>query len=479
MKRRTRAWAAATAAIALSLAACSDGSDDVAVADGSEAGGDSGVTDATDVTNPPSTDAPEAADEAEEPAEPDEAQDADDAPDTTPPASTTTTPPTTAAEPADEAAAVLQPLTRQFEPIPPGEYRVETLGAPFTFSIEDEWWVQPNNNGFVVLTDPASSGPGHLDIVFMRPSVLADPAEPNVPVEEQGDGWPADDIDGWLAAVMPGIVTAGPEPTTLGGLDAITFDVAIDDDFACGEDFCVGFATNRLVNSKFFDPGIGYRVWWIDGGDESPIAVVVGDGGIPDFIDHAEGLLATVEFEEVGPNPIPSEGDLWEEGFPTDVPAGEITLPISGGVTFELDAERFIAQAPGFAAILLDAPAEVDIFAPIETSDGEPIESIEDIADAVSAIGGAEFEVTGVRDIAGIEAIEATIASAGPPPGDGPLLRTSADDEAAGWRPPPEGTLWFIPAPDGPLVVTAEAYEPGFLDEATALADSVLATLSF
>ena len=220
--------------------------------------------------------------------------------------------------------------------MPSGEYRVETIGAPFTIDIPEGWFVQPNSLGHFVITATGSVGPGDRDIVMIRPSNLADPDQPGAAVEEQIGEWPLDDIDGWLAALIPGVIDGDPMDTTLGGLDAVTFDVAITDEVECGEMFCVGFATNRGVNDMWFDRRTGYRMWWIDGGEQAPIAVMIGDGSDPSFTERAQEVLDTVTFESVGPNPVPAEGNLWELGFPGQVPAGTVSLPVGPGVTFEL-----------------------------------------------------------------------------------------------------------------------------------------------
>ena len=74
-------------------------------------------------------------------------------------------------------------------------YRSEETGVPFTFTLEEEWWVQVNADGQVVLTDPASEAPGDRDVVFLRPSALADPSQPGADRDIQQD-WPLDDIEG-------------------------------------------------------------------------------------------------------------------------------------------------------------------------------------------------------------------------------------------------------------------------------------------
>ena len=118
------------------------------------------------------------------------------------------------------------------------------------------------------------------------------------------------------------------------------------------------------VNNMSFEQGIDYRAWWIDGGGEAPIAIRIGSGDDPAFIERAEAVLDTVIFDSIGPNPIPAEGELWAAGIPSDVPAGSVTLPVGPGVTFELSERAFVIQQEYKARVLPDAPGEVDIFFP-------------------------------------------------------------------------------------------------------------------
>lgn len=455
-----RAAALVVASVML-VAACADDGDDGAesIDSPTEVSGTGTATDTADAetTDPPATAATTStADSA--------------APVTTEPVATTA-PATTA--PAEGGGL----LDVEFQPVPPGDYRVETIGAPFTISIPDGWWVRPNSFGHFVLTDAESMGPGDRDIVMIRPSNLADPDRPNVPAEEQAGDWPLDDIEGWVEAVVPGVIAAGPEGTTLGGLDAITFDVMLTDDVACGQEACVGFATNRLVNSMWFDRRIGYRVWWIDGGDESPIAVFIGDGGEPDFTERAEAVLDTVVFESVDPNPIPAEGNLWELGIPSEVPAGTVTLPVGPGVTFELVEDTFIPQNSQFAAVFGQGSWETDIVFPSTARSGAAVETVDDVIAALDAEPDITVEVVGTREVDGREATVVDITGPAPSPDVTPAFPLDGSD--VGWRPPWAGTLWIVQLDDGPAFVSAEWFDTGFADDARDWAEPILDSITF
>ena len=208
----------------------------------------------------------------------------------------------------------------------------------FTFTLEEEWWVQVNADGQVVLTDPASEAPGDRDVVFLRPSALADPSQPGADRDIQQD-WPLDDIEGWLDNLIDGIETSEPEMVELGGRQAVRFTAETIDQSVCGEEaFCAVFATNNLVHNWFLEPGTTSTIYWVDTGDVEPLAVIVGSPSTNDeWIDTAEAMLATLEFGEPGPHPIDADaGPLWEQGISFDVPAGVQRFPSFGGIQIDL-----------------------------------------------------------------------------------------------------------------------------------------------
>ena len=402
----------------------------------------------------------------------------------------TTAPPTTPAatpgsdpdeSPVDTVAEDVAVLDFEFQPVPAGRYRVETIGAPFVIDIPEGWFVQPNSFGHFVITDPESTGPGDRDIVMIRPSNIADPDQPGAPVEEQDGDWPLDDISGWLEALIPGVVDGDAVETTIGGLDAVRFDVAVGDDVDCGDEFCVGFATNREVNSMWFDPDVRYRVWWIDGGDESPIAVNIGAGSDAEFTERAQAVLDTVVFESIGPNPVPAEGNLWELGLPSEVPAGEVNLPVGPGIAFEMSESHVIVQDGPFAGVLLEGPGEVDVFFPDLAFDGAEVATVGDVVDAIERDPDLTGVVVGSRDVGGYDATEIEISSDlqpgddGPPP---PRFLWSGGSEDEGWLAPPNGILWVADTPDGVVVVTAEWFEPSAEADAQELATEILDSIT-
>lgn len=192
-----------------------------------------------------------------------------------------------------DAAADVQLLTQQFAPVHEGTWEARALGTSFEVDIEGAWWVQPNEPGLVVLSDPDSRGPGEFDVVFIRPTALSDPTDPG-----SGEPWPVDDIEGWLASTDAGVVAA-PVEDEVGGVKGIVFEVELT------RSTSFPFVENAAGGGKEFFPGHRYVVHWLDQGEHAPIAIVVGarTPEIDEWRPTAASLLETVRFGEPAPHP--------------------------------------------------------------------------------------------------------------------------------------------------------------------------------
>jgi len=456
-RRQRRIAPKAVLVSALVLAACG-GSDS---SDGAEADGNNGSvatepTDTTNVTAPPTTNA--------------------EPPETT--VVTTSTPvvepePTTtdAPEPSQSAvsfAADAPLLTKRFSFLDEGSYRVDTLGTPFSFTGNVPLSIQPNDDGFFVITDPESRGPDDADIVFMRLSQLSDPAAPSQVFDADTDGWPADDIVGWADQIADGVDASTPEATILGGLPAVRLDVEVGD-IACaqGREQCVGFGMDYVLNTKYLNPGAAYRIWVVEQGDEAPLAIVAGtldpDGS---WFDTAEDVLATIAFGDIGPSPLSGSQ------------AGPIDLKLFDGIQVTLPAGAVLSQpSTDFGRILFDPESDIDFLAVPHDTTGTPIESTDDLVTQLTSVG---VEVTEVEPstVDGLDARVFEIAMPGP--ADASLLRNPGDER--GWFTPPLGTTWVIEHPDrGLLMITAESFfgDPDVNARIAALTTDLVATLSF
>jgi hypothetical protein len=192
--------------------------------------------------------------------------------------------------------------------IEPGTYELHALGTPFTVTVPQGWLMGDNIPGATVFTEPSSSRDAPRDVWFFRPTLLADPAQPQADVDDQV-WWPLDDIDGWLESLVDGIITAGPEPTEIGGRSAVYFE-AEPAESVCGPlQHCAGFVINTFlgpsaVSAWAFEPGIHDRVWWVDGGDQPPFVIIA--SALSDdrtAQDRADELLASLEIGEPQPHP--------------------------------------------------------------------------------------------------------------------------------------------------------------------------------
>lgn len=369
------------------------------------------------------------------------------------------------AGPAFDAAA--EPLVAQFSPIEPGTYRVDTLGTPFSLTFAGEWWVQPNGNAFIALTHPNSRGPGDRDIAFLRPSHLADPGQPWAPSGDQ-EGQPVAEfsIEQWLDAIADGIVVGEPEATTIGGADAVTFEVEVERS-TCGPEFCVGFATNRLISSLAFEPNIRYRVWWVDQGVEAPIVAVAAPKD-EEFGASVDALLATLAFGPAEPDPIVIEDGqpLWEAGYDSDVPAGTQRFPAFGGLEMELDTDRFVVSAAPNWLIVTDGPvpADLEIWAARATADGTPIGNADELVAALEALDVAVTPIGELElPLGPARVVELERASNGEPAPDQSIVTGEAADGSR-WRPPKAARAWIIETERGVIVATAEVFFADALD---------------
>ncbi len=406
-------------------------------------------------------------------------------------AETTATPTTAAEEPEEEDPAEDEPeeeveesasgepilLELQFSPLDPGTYLVETTGVPFTIEIEGEWWVQPNSDAFTVFTHPDSQGPDDRDVVFLRPTNLSDPTQPGADPDVQ-EGWPVDDLPGWLENITEGLVTEGPVETTLGGRDALRFEVQADESMCGTEDFCIGFATNQLINSLQFVPGAKSVVYWVDMGDELPLAVYIGSPeDNDDWEATGEALLETVEFGEPGPNPIdPDAGPLWEQGVTTEVPAGVQQFPALGGLQLELDQERFIVQEGDGLMIVTDGeiPADVEIWVAYSDFDGVPIETTDGLVAVLEGLDTTVAEVgASTHPLGDARQFDITSPSDGFFGPDSPAIFTM--EEQIPWFSPPAARIWVFETDRGVVVVSAESFEGDtYLDQMITLTEDVV-----
>ncbi|NNF55554.1 MAG: hypothetical protein HKN03_14060 [Acidimicrobiales bacterium] len=345
-------------------------------------------------------------------------------------------------------------LTEEFGHLEPGNYRVDTLGTPFTFTLDQPQALQDNHRAHFVLSHPGSQGSSDRDITFMRLSALSNPAEPTASLEASGEGWPADDFAGWLDTLTDEIVVSNRESTTFGGLKAIRADLQLGEtDCRGGEGSCVLFGTNNLFNVKSLSAGSTtaplpsrFRIWVVEQDDQDPLAVIVGINreSDQDWFDTADTILSTLAFGDIGPNPI------------LDLPAGRVELPFVGGVRTELSGGSFAMLDPqGFGKIVLgDWEVHSGFLSNPLDSTGNVLETPDDL---VAALEQGNETVTEVESIV-IDGINARVFDVASASTERTLMLTR--DDGKGWHSPARGRIWVIDHPDrGLLMLTAEAFE--------------------
>ncbi len=219
----------------------------------------------------------------------------------------TTTVTTTVIEPNQPATFIADAelLTLHNTKLPPGTYRVDAFGVPFSFTNDRLRPMRRNVTSHFIVADPSSSCCGDRDIFFMRISDFSHPSRPGDPFL-LGDAWPKDDFEGWLDNVSDEVVVTNRRETTLGGLQALSADLAVNESIFGETDCwnqsesCVTVATDRLVVNVDIYFGQTKRMWVIDQGEDDPIAVVasVERRNDTDWLDTAEAFLATLAFEQ-------------------------------------------------------------------------------------------------------------------------------------------------------------------------------------
>ena len=365
-------------------------------------------------------------------------------------------------------------ISNEAQPLEPGVYVNSTTGVPITFCVEEGWLVKEVGPRLLALGRLGAGNSEDRAVVFMRPVGLADPMVPTV----QSYDWPADDIDGWLKNLSEGILAAPAQASTLGGAEGVTFDVRLEDTYDCkGPDsvLCAGFTADEL-SMVWFEKGKDYRIHWLDvpGGEPLVVYVSSGDSG-PEWINEADEVLSTIALgtsEQVEACDAP----LWEQGYPTEVPAGEVRLPLGGGVSFMLDEDRPINQEDNgaLAEIELRVPAAVRMMLPHYDSEGEPIGDTDEIVDILEAAGVMidELAATTVAD----SPTRVLDVSDGPSETIDAVLRW--EPGSYGWAPPSAGRIWLLDTDRGIIMITAESLlDETSLPDALALAEPIVESL--
>ena len=364
--------------------------------------------------------------------------------------------------------AVYQPDAQLFEGaaelLEGGSYRITTVGTPFSFSVDEPMFVVGNGYGQFIVTHPGSQGPDDRDIVFFRSTRLSNPDDPTAALESEGDGWPANDVGGWLDRLSDDVVLVSDRATTtLGGLQATRVDLRIAD-VTCADSFsCVPLSTNQFLTHRFLTLGSQQRIWFVEQPGEDLLIVLVGINRPTDsdWFETAESVLSTLAFGEVGPNPLSIQGP------------GSLDLPFLGGVRFELGEEAFVTRDRIDRVLHRSEPAETDFVATLYDSEGNLLETTDDLVAAFEQAGSEINEI----EPATIDGLAARVFDFGSPRGGELLIRP---DSRANFFVPGRGRMWVIEHPDrGVLMISAEGPNEQYFETALALTEPIIESLEF
>lgn len=206
--------------------------------------------------------------------------------------------------PPDPAAASDDPasspaLGEPFSPLDPGRYELLNFGIPVSVEVPEDWFVQPNFPGVIVLTKAGSIGPGDRDIVWINDIRELAPIAGG-PVRA-GDPLPLDDIEAILADPPNGMAIDSVERFDLVAANGdaqpvVSFNVSVDTASPCSPadpcDYALitsyGFVKQLLSTSA-------QRVWFFPEHPTGPAAAVAQTQLNSDFLGEAEAVMATLE----------------------------------------------------------------------------------------------------------------------------------------------------------------------------------------
>jgi hypothetical protein len=200
-------------------------------------------------------------------------------------------------EGADDVA--IPPLGPPFSSVEPGRYELLNFGLAISLEFGEDWAIQPNFPGVIVVTDPTSIGPNDRDVVFFN-SIAELVVLAGGPLVA-GDAVPVGDIEELLSNPPELMKVSEIERTVLEAENGsttpvISFTVEMVGDHACSPtDPCeMGLVTAYgFVNQ--FRPMDTQRVWWFPEHPHGPAAIVVSAGEDSGWMERAEELMETLE----------------------------------------------------------------------------------------------------------------------------------------------------------------------------------------
>lgn len=324
-----------------------------------------------------------------------------------------------------------------------GTFLVDTLGTEVQFSADDLQQIFDNQNGHFSFAPFASSTTDDRRLSFRRVPFLPEPSTPMEPMSFAG-GWPATDLEGWLAALDDTVVATEASAVELGGADAMFVELS----FGCESGaICLPSVIRSERFPPLFNAGSSYQLWVVEQGEEDPIVVTaaIDQNGNRQWFEQAETILNTIEFGAVAPNPVRSEQ------------AGSVELAVFDGIRFDLNDDVLIVEPySGFARVLASPTGDIEMLTrPLDTT-GVAVTSTDQV------IGLLLNEAVVVEELlpvvaGGVPGRVFSIESGATP--DIVLKTRSAElvRSEYGWEPPCCGHLWIFEHPErGLLIISAQ-----------------------
>ncbi len=183
-----------------------------------------------------------------------------------------------------------------FGPIDGGEHQVLNLSPALFVTTPNNWAVQLNFPGVVVLTDDRSFGPGDRGLVFRQGINQIQASGPGE--SPLGDPIPIDDIEAFLAAPPPNLLVTDILPAVdVGGLRAVQFDLQIREGSTCRANDPCQFTFTSPIGQQSILPDHKHRIWWIvDVPSVAPL-MIIASAPSAEWLESATDVVSSIEFQ--------------------------------------------------------------------------------------------------------------------------------------------------------------------------------------
>lgn len=363
------------------------------------------------------------------------------------------------------------------------------IGTPLTLRVPDGVRLEIELIGELVLADAADPSIFPFELLgIFRDRGVVDPS-----MTESHNGGPFNASDR-IATVSEFVaeadaLTEAVEDVLVGGVPAVKHTISVDPAAGPTLPYCDGpcvflFPDWMSVPLVAID-GYEMLVWEIG---QAPFADIMITARVPTDDPTAWGprvdsIIESMTFGEPAPDPL--GGARWELGRNATVPAGTVSLPILGGVSFEIPRVVDLMQTGDwvimydFESPFVDFPPNVEVTAMATTLDGLALESVDDAVQLL--VDRASGEVAGTTEVVGQPA---TIVELRGVLGGRPIFSQNATDDAVAreaffWYTQDWVRFYVFERGGQVMAVTAEADSEASWQVAKEFQDLVVDTLVF